>query len=295
MANTRLPRLLFLCALLVLVSGTALAGPPDEVVPAERQEEEARPLISYLFGYGFILQIIALIHWARRGRDRFWIWIIIIGGFVGAAAYFIVEALPDFADMERSFKGPGRRRRIAALRALVQDNPSAGNYEELGELLVEEKKWREARECFDKALATRTDLLDTFYWRGVAAFELGDDAAAITDLQHVVKANPKYAYSRAQCLLGQALARSGRNDEAEPVFQRLIESTTASESIVAAAEFFAGSSREPQALELAERVLARRATMPSYQKRRDAKWLRKARALQRRLRKSAAAQQSAAA
>ena len=293
MAKSRLTCLLFLCAALFAVG--AVAGTPQaEEIPVE-EAQPSPPLISYLFGYGFILQIIALVHWARRGRDRFWIWIIIIGGFVGAAAYFVVEALPDFADMERSFKGPGRRRRIAALRALIQDNPSAGNYEELGELLIEEKKWKEARECFNKALGSRTDLVDTFYWRGVAAFELGDDAAAIPDLQHVVKVNPKFAYSRAQCLLGQALARSGRADDAEPVFQRLIESTTASESIVAAAEFFADRGREPVARELVERVLARRATMPSYQKRRDAKWLRKAKSLQRRLRKSAAAQQNAAA
>ena len=42
----------------------------------------------------------------------------------------------------------------------------------------------------------RGDLLDTFYWRGVSAFELGDDAAAIRDLQYVVEREPKYDYSR---------------------------------------------------------------------------------------------------
>src|SRR5688500_17306624 len=119
-------RLIFSCALLLLVSTGAAAAQADDV--AAEAPDEGHSLISYLFGYGFILQIIALVHWARRGRDRFWIWIIIIGGFIGAAAYLIVEGLPDVGDLERSFKGPGRRRRIARLRALVHDNPSAGNY-----------------------------------------------------------------------------------------------------------------------------------------------------------------------
>ena len=236
------------------------------------------------FSFGFIIQIIAIVHWARRGRDRIWIWIIIFGGVIGALAYFLVEGLPDWEDTKRSFKGPARRKRITALRALVRDNPSAGNYEELGELLVEQKNWSDARAAFDKAIASRTDLLDPFYWRGVAAFEMGDDAAAIPDLQYVVKTDPKYAYSRAQCLLARALARSGRKEEAMAAFDRLVDSSTAAESCVTAAEFYAANGREAQARELIESILARRATMPSYQKRRDRKWLWQARRLALKLR-----------
>ena len=114
-------------------------------------------MLQYLFGYGFIFQIIAIVHWAKRGRDRFWIWIIIFGGVVGALAYFLIEGLPDWQDMKRSFTGPARRRRIAMLRAMILDNPSAGNYEQLGELLVQQKRWAEARDAFDKAIAARSD------------------------------------------------------------------------------------------------------------------------------------------
>jgi hypothetical protein len=237
-----------------------------------------------LFGFGFILQILAIVHWAKRRRgDTFWIWIIIIGGFVGALAYFIVEGLPDFDEMKRSFKGPARRKQITRLRAMIRDNPSAGNYEQLGELLVQEKKWREAREAFDKALGQRTDLIDTFYWRGVSAFELGDDPAAIQDLQRVVKANPKYDYSRAQCLLARAFARSGDTTNASQMFEKLVETTTSAESLVTAAEFFAEQGRNQIARELAETVLARRETMPVYQRRRDRQWLSRAKKLGKRL------------
>ena len=241
--------------------------------------------LSYLFGYGFIFQIIAIVHWARRGRDRIWIWIIIFGGVIGALAYFLVEGLPDWDDMKRSFRGPARRKRIAALRAMVRDNPSAGNYEELGELFVEQKNWSEARAAFDRAIASRSDLLDTFYWRGVAAFEMGDYAAAIPDLQHVVSKEPKYDYSRAQSLLARALARSGRTAEAMAAFDRLVASSTSAESLVTAAEFYAANGRASEARELTDSILSRKATMPAYQRRRDRKWLWMARRLSVRLRR----------
>jgi len=240
-------------------------------------------MLGHFFGWGFIVQVLAIAHWAKRGRDRFWIWIIIFGGVVGALAYFLIEGLPDWDDMKRSMRGPSRRRRIETLRAMIHDNPSAGNYEELGALLVEERKWRDAREAFDRAIAQRTDLLDTFYWRGVAAFELGDDKAAIADLEKVAKVHPKYDYSRVQCFLARALARSVRTQEAMAAFERLIEISTSSESIVTAAEFFAANGREAQARELVDTILARRATMPAYQKRRDRTWISLAKKLDRKL------------
>jgi hypothetical protein len=240
-----------------------------------------------LAGLGFVLQIalqlIAIVHCAKTGRDRFWIFIIIIAGLLGVIAYFLVAGMPDWREMKRSFKGPARRRRIAALRAIVLDNPSAGNFEELGMLHAEQKNWKEAREAFDRAIAARADWPDPFYWRGVSAFELGDYAAAIPDLQHVVNVDPKYDYSRAQCLLARSLAQTGRRDEAMAAFDRLVESSSASESQVAAAEFYAANGRAADARALVATVLARRATMPSYQRRRDRAWLSLARKLERRL------------
>jgi hypothetical protein len=251
--------------------------------PPPPQEEHGFSILPYLFGSGFILQIVCIVHCAKQGRDRFWIWLLIIGGLVAVAAYVIIEMLPDWSELRRRFTGPQRRRRIATLRAMIRDNPSAGNYEQLGELLVQQKKWSEARDAFDRAIASRSDSLDPFYWRGVSAFEVGDDAAAIRDLQYVVEREPKYDYSRARCLLARSLARAGRIDEAGHAFDKLVESTTASESLVAAAQFYGANGRAGTALELVESVLARRQTMPAYQKRRDRAAFSAARRLRRKL------------
>lgn len=238
--------------------------------------------VGHLFGWGTILQVAAIIHWSRKRPATYWLFIIIFFGFLGALAYFLVEGL-DFDAMGRSIRGPSRRRRIRELQALIRDNPSAGNYEELGDLLLTEKRYAEARAAFDEALSQRTDSVDPFYRRGIAEFELGDFAAAIADLERVVKQEPKYDYSRARCLLAQALARAGRTAEAEAAFDSLVSSTTSCEATISAAEFYATRGRTRDARELAESMLARRATMPAYQKRRDRAFLRRGTKLLRRI------------
>src|SRR5216684_2428878 len=241
--------------------------------------------IGHLFGYGFFFQVAAVIHWSRKRPEAFWLWIIIIGGIIGALAYFLIEGLPDFRNVQRTLRGPARRKRVHVLRALVIENPSAGNYEELGELLLAEKRYREARDAFDRALSVRTDSIDPFYRRGIAEFELREDEAAVADLRRVTAADWKYDFSRAACLLGQALARLGRTEEAMAVFDGIAQSATGAEPLVSTAQFFAGHGRPAEALEIAREIAMRDATMPHYQKRRDRLWLRQAKALERSLQK----------
>jgi hypothetical protein len=228
------------------------------------------------FGIGAIFQVIALVHFVRRRPNGYWLWIIFIGGGVGAIAYLIAEALPDFGAMRHSMQGFSRRKRIRLLEAMSIENPSAGNFEELGDLLVDERKWGRAKEKFDRALAARTDSIDPFFKRGWCEFELGDYAGAASDLQHVVKHDPKYAYSRALSMLSQSLAKLGRTEEATAAFDRLLAQSTSSEALAVTAEFYLERGRVDEAREVAKTLIARRATMPAFQRRRDRKWLRRA-------------------
>ena len=236
------------------------------------------------FGYGFVLQVIALVHFIRRRPENYWLWIIIFFGGLGAAVYIAMEVVPDLGLMSQSMKGMSRLKRIKMLEVLILDNPSAGNYEELGDLLLEEKRYAQARDCFDHALGSRTDHVDPFYRRGICAFELGDASAALGDFERVIKTDPKYDFSRAQLFYARSLAATGRNEEATATFDRLLNATSSTEALLCAAEFYAAQKRTKEAKELLERVLARRATMPAYQARRERPWLRRAKALLRSIR-----------
>ena len=123
-------------------------------------------LAHLFYPWGLILQVVAIVHFIRRRPNGYWLYIILFLGPLGATVYLLVEALPDVGLVRQSFKVFPRRRRIHELEAAVLDNPSAGNYEELGDLYMEDGKFDKARACFDKSISSRTDSLDPFYRRG---------------------------------------------------------------------------------------------------------------------------------
>ena len=236
-------------------------------------------MFGYFFGYGFILQIIALVHWAKRRPESYWLWIIFLGGWIGALAYIIVEVVPDFSLVGSGFKIFPRRRRIKELRTQILDNPSPGNYEELGDLLLEDGKAAEARQAFEKAITPRTQDAHAYYGRALAEIQTGDFAAAVPDLEQVIRAEPEYDYHRAKALYAHALAQTGQAEKAEAAFVDAVRLSTLSETQYNYAMFLHAQGRDADAREWAQRILSKKATLPRYLKRRERPWFRKASAL----------------
>jgi hypothetical protein len=241
-------------------------------------------LLLFAFSWwGILLQAVAIVHFIRRRPDTFWLWIILVGGWLGALVYIAVEAIPDAGLLRQSFKVFPRRRRIRELESAILDNPSAGNYEELADLYLEEGKFAQARQAYDKAISSRTDSLDPFYRRGIAAIQMGDFLAAVPDLERVVSREPKYDFHGAAGLLAWAYAHTGQPAKAEALFQEATKTSTASETYYNYACFLASQQRNAEAREWAQRILAKRPTMPGYLRRRERPWFRKAHGLLKRL------------
>ena len=240
--------------------------------------------LFYLFyPWGFILQIVAVVHFIRRRPDTYWLWIILFGGGLGALVYIVMEVVPDAGLLQQSFKAFPRRKRIHQLEAAILDNPSAGNYEELADLYLEERKFTRARECYDKAISSRTDSPDPFYRRALTEIEMGDFAAATPDLERVVSKDAKYDFHRAAGLLAHVYANTGQPEKAEALFQQVMKISTLSETYYNYAVFLASQERQPEAREYAKRILAKKPTMPGYLRRRERPWFRRAAGLLKRL------------
>jgi hypothetical protein len=235
------------------------------------------------YPYGVILQALAILHFARRRPDSFWIWIILLGGGLGAFVYIVAEVIPDAGLLRGAFQIFPRRKRIKHLEAAVLDNPSIGNYEELGDLYLDDKQYVKACECFDRVISPRTESADPFYRRALAKLALGDLQAASDDLMQVVNKDPKYDYHRAAGLLADTLARLGRHDEAAARFADVTTISTLSETQYNYASLLAATGRTAEAREWAQRVLAKKPTMPAYMRRRERPWFRKAKTLIKKL------------
>ena len=233
--------------------------------------------------WSIALQIVAIVHFIRRRPNFFWLWVILFT-WVGALIYIVVEVIPDAGLLRTSFQVFPRRRRIRELERAILDNPSAGNYEELGLLYLDDGNFAKARECYDKAISSRTDHPDPFYRRAIAEIELGDHAAAVPDLERVLKADQNYDFHRAKGLLAWAWAQTGQTDKAAAMFREATRISTISETYYHYALFLESQGRGAEAREWAQKILAKKPTMPGYLRRRERPWFRRANAVLGRVR-----------
>ncbi len=240
------------------------------------------------FPWGLVLQGLALFHFVRRRPDGYWLWIILLLGPLGACAYLLIEAAPDLVMVRNGFKAFPRRQRISELKFIVHQNPAPGNYEELADLYFDDKKYAAARECYNHAITARSDTLDPFYRRGLCEFEMKDYAAAIPDLEFVVGREFGYDFQRAAGLLAACYGHAGQSEKAAALFQRVLQVSSSTEVQYNYAEFLSAQSRNRDASELLEQILAKKAMMNRFQRRLERSWLRRAEALRKRLASAAA-------
>ena len=231
--------------------------------------------LNYLYPWGYIIQILALVHAVRRRPESYWYFIILIGGMVGALAYIVIEVIPDVGLAREAFVGMGRKSRIRVVETTILDNPSAANYEELGDLLFDQKQFAEARNAYDKSIHVRSDSVHAFYRRGHCAAELGDFAGALKDLEYVVGTDQKYDFYRAAALLAHVYANIGQPEDADAWFVEATRYSTTSETMFNYASFLKAQGRKEEAKEWAERILSKQRTMPRYLQRLERPWARK--------------------
>jgi hypothetical protein len=245
-----------------------------------------------IYPWGFLLQIVALVHFVKRRPANYWLFIILFGSWIGATAYLLVEAVPDARLLGGVFQGFGRRSRIQKLQTEILDNPSAGNYEELGELNLEEGKYAKAREAFCKAIegysarragGAQNNSLHTYYGRAKSSLGLEDYAAAIPDLERVAGADVKFDYYRAAGLLGDAYGRTGEMERAAQWFAPATQYSTTPETLYNYAWFLKTQGKTDEAQEWVAKLMAKKRTLPGYMKRLARPWFRKGKALKKEL------------
>ena len=231
------------------------------------------------YPWGLIVQAAALNHAIRRRPEYYWYYIIFFGGILGAAVYIVAEVIPDTRLLGDFFKGFGRRSRIQQLGAVIENNPSPGNYEELADLLLDQKQYARARDCYDKAIAARADSIDAFYRRGLCSLWLNDIPRAIEDLERVCRHDPRYDHDRAAGLLAHAYALSGDAEHSEAWFAQASQKSNSFETQYNYACFLKQQGRAAEAREAAQTILKRKRGMPRYLQRLERPWFRKANAL----------------
>jgi hypothetical protein len=241
----------------------------------------------FYLSWGTIVQILAFVHFFMRRPSWYWFYVILMGGWIGAVIYGVVEIVPDFDLAQAGIQRFARGSRIASVEATVRANPSVANLEELGELYWDQRKYPKAREVFDRAIATKGDSARTFYRRAQCEMEMRDFAAAVPDLEQAMRSEPKIDNFRGVMLLGQAYAATGKIDAATAWMADSVTRSSTPEVLYSYAAFLASQNRNDEAREWLDNLEEKRKTSPRYVQRVERSWFRKGKALSNQLKKTA--------
>lgn len=182
-----------------------------------------------IFGIGLhvLVAIFFAVHVIRSGQQMYWLMILFMFPGIGSIVYFIAIYLPNSRLNHGARKvvtaaakslDPGRELREA--RDAYDYTPTAQNQMRLANALLETGNAAEAATTYEACLqGPFSGDLEIRFGAARATLACGRAAAAVTHLQTIRNSDANFRAEQVSLLLAQALAGSGRQDEARAEFE----------------------------------------------------------------------------
>jgi tetratricopeptide (TPR) repeat protein len=233
-------------------------------------------MVIYLLATGFTLWM--AVEAVRRGHASRWLWIILLFGPLGAAVYFLSEYVGTGALARVTF----RPRKVTAAdvrRAEVEvkrlDN--AATWCEYASMLRARKEFDKAADAARRALERNPDNLDARYELGLSLLGAGRNTEAVPVLQALVDRDRSFDSDDALFALGRAQQGAGDLAGARASLEELAERRGRAEILheLAVVQGLVGD--RPAACRTLQRIIDEAELVPSYLQRDVQPWVRKAR------------------
>jgi hypothetical protein len=227
------------------------------------------------------LQVIAVVHLFRTGRDMRSLFLIILLPAIGCLAYFIVEVLPSL-QQNRAARNVLRRARNAVdphrgVREGSLDYERSQNIETASRLADELTKAGRHDEAIRICTEARTGLFEDdpkiLLALASAQFAAGDHGAAIVTLDYLREKNPTFRSADGHLIYTRALEQSGNTDRALQEYVALANYYPGAEARVRHAMLYKKLGRTDEARDLFEAVLKDARLAPKHFRRSQAEWI----------------------
>ncbi len=244
--------------------------------------------MHYLFAYPWLslaasaFTVWMLIDCYRRGADQIWFWIILFCPGIGAFAYFFAVKARDF----QGFDGASwfqRRPSLAELHFRAEQTPSLANRLALAERLIEKQEYAEALPHLEAALKTEPDHGRVLYALALCHTRHGQPQAALPLLEKLVAKDPRWSNYAAWPVLVAARRACGDPKGALEGSRDLVRLSPTLEHQCLLAEHLLDEGLTDDARSLLEKALRDHDFAPGPARRRNRRWARVARQLQKRI------------
>jgi tetratricopeptide (TPR) repeat protein len=219
-------------------------------------------------------------------RQREWVWALFIFFGWGLSAmfyyFYVYRAAPSAT---RGFELPGaqHRRRIKQLQAQIHHLDKPHHYSQLGDIYFQQGKLAKAEACYRAALERDPQDIDTRAHFGQCLLRQKKPADARLLLEGVVAENPKHEYGYSQMALAETLMALGDTEGALSIWQQVTGNHSYPRAKVQLAELYLARKELDLARHEVNEVLSDDVHAPTFQRKRDRVWIRRAKALRRKL------------
>lgn len=227
------------------------------------------------------LQVAAVVHLFRTGRNMTWLFLIILVPMVGCIAYFIIEVLPSLGQNPAARKAlrrakhamdPGRGLREGSLNYERSQNIETAT--KLAGELTKAGRYQEAiRVCTEARTGLFEDDPKILLALSEAQFAAGEHAAAITTLDYLRERNPGFRSADGHLIYARALEESAATDRALEEYAALVNYYPGAEARVRQAILYKKLGDRARAGELFAAILKDARLAPDHFKRSQREWI----------------------
>jgi hypothetical protein len=227
------------------------------------------------------LQVAAVVHLFRTGRNMSWLFLIIFLPMVGCLAYFIVEVLPSLN------QSPSARRALRRARQAFDPNRGVRegslNYERsqnvdtasrlAGELTKAGRHDEAIRVCMDARTGLFEDDPKILLALAVAQFAASRHTDAIATLDYLRERNPGFRSADGHLVYARALEESGATGRALEEYAALVEYYPGAEARVRQAVLYKKLGDDARSRELLAAILNDARLAPKHFRRSEREWI----------------------
>jgi hypothetical protein len=227
------------------------------------------------------LQIIAVVHLFRTGRNMMWLFAILFLPLVGTLAYFVVEVLPSLGQNPAARKALRRAQKAIdphrGLREGSLDYERSRNIETASKLAAELTKAGRYDEAIRVCNEARTGLFEDdpkiLLALANAQFGAGRYAAVVETLDYLREKNPGFRSADGHLVYARALEEGGATDRALEEYAALANYYPGAEARVRQAMLYKKLGDKARARELFAAILNDARLAPKHFQRSEAEWI----------------------
>jgi len=222
---------------------------------------------------------------ALRRREYLWAVLILLFSILTAVFYFFLVYRTAASNPLAGFELPGAadRRQIARLKGEIHHLDKAHMHLQLGDIYFSQGKLADAEASYRAAYARDPQDEDIRAHLGNCLARRGQPLEALPLLEGVCAQNPKHDYGYTLMTLAEAQVAAGQTDRSLATWRQVLALYQYSRARVQFAELLMKTGAQAEARQNLDEVISEGAYAPQFQRKREAVWVRRAKALRRQI------------